>query len=124
MARPTKQEIDEWNARMAEPEEDSDEDFEVVLFSEDGRPVGTMPYSKAKVHFKKHGIDLDDIAPAGDISSDNANPELGSVGGSAQPGNSAPRARASQRYFAGRSAQPPEIGGAPGTIPPDGPPAR
>lgn len=107
MARPTQQEIDEWEARMNEPEEPDPDDFEVVLFDNEGNPVGTMPYAKAKAHFKRRGIDLDD--PVDNSSTDpNAAP---SGAGPAKP--VAPRA--SNRYFAGKGRQQPV---APNAAPP------
>lgn len=127
MAKPTKEEIDQWNARMAEPDEPDEEDFEVVLFSENGTPVGTMPYSKAKAHFRKHGIDLDDPAdiPAGNgtAQSGDANSvqsPAGTAGAGAAPGTS--RSRASSKYFGKPGAVQPMGTGLPadGAIPPDG----
>lgn len=71
MARPTKEEIDAWNARMAEPEEEED-DFEIVLFDDDGNPVTSMPYKRAKAHLKRRGIDLDDVIDTNANAANNA----------------------------------------------------
>jgi hypothetical protein len=101
MARPTQQEIDDWNARMNEPEDDPDE-FEVVLFDENGNPVGTMPFHKAKAYFKKRGIDFDDELPNAGTAATGGN--AGNVAGGNQ-GNPAqgapvpPRTRPTSRYF-------------------------
>lgn len=138
MVRPTQQEIDEWNARMAEPEEDED-DYEVVLFDENGNPVTTMPFSRAKTYLAKRGIDLGDpIAESGAGDPNAANPGKrggapnapgapggaeGGVGGAAQ---GAPPARASSRYFGkqGRGATAPAAGADPNYADPTGNPPR
>lgn len=99
MARPTQQEIDEWEARMNEPEEPDPDDFEVVLFDENGNPVGTMPFARAKAYFAKRGIDLDaptDSAPGGNGTDPNA-------GAPTPPVARAPRP--SSRYFAGKGSR-------------------
>jgi hypothetical protein len=65
MAKPTQQEIDEWNARMNEPEDDGD-DFEVEIVNPDGH-AARVPYKKAKGYLQEHfGIDLELPAPEGD----------------------------------------------------------
>jgi hypothetical protein len=109
MARPTQQEIQEWEARMSEPEETDSDDFEVVLFDEQGNPVGTMPFAKAKVYFAKRGISFDDDGP-GTGTPTGTNAGTPANGQSAQPGGNtgapgspvpptASRARPSARYF-------------------------
>ena len=112
MARPTQQEIDEWEARMAEPEDDSDDDFEVVLFDENGSPVGTMPFKKAKVYFAKRGIELDAPANAdsggasGNAGVNGQNMGTNGAGpGMAQTAPTAPAPRTSSKYFAGRGTR-------------------
>jgi hypothetical protein len=117
MARPTQQEIDDWNARMSEPEEPDPDDFEVVLFDNDGNPVGTMPYAKAKAYFKKRGIDFDDDPAAANAATGNA---PNAAGGAAIPPQSASGARApraTSRYF-GKQA-----GGNPTAVDPNNLPA-
>lgn len=109
MARPTQQEIQEWEARMSEPEETDSDDFEVVLFDEQGNPVGTMPFAKAKVYFAKRGISFDDDGPDpvsggnGVAGAQGANAGAPAGGNSGAPGSpvspTAPRARPSSRYF-------------------------
>jgi hypothetical protein len=110
MARPTQQEIDEFNARMNEPEESDSDDFEVVLFDDSGNPVGTMPFAKAKSYFRKRGIDLDDDGTITDINADGGqsdsgqgNKPKGSNSGMAAP--TAPATRTSSKYFAGKNAR-------------------
>jgi hypothetical protein len=99
MARPTQQEIDEWEARMNEPEGPDPDDFEVVLFDENGSPVGTMPYAKAKAYFKKRGIDFDE-SPAGSPVAGNAGASANPAGASGSPVSSNARStRATARYF-------------------------
>lgn len=99
MARPTQQEIEEWEARMNEPDEPDPDDFEVVLFDENGNPVGTMPFARAKPYFAKRGIDLDD--PTDSASGNNGvDPNAG-----APTPPMARAARPSSRYFAGKSAR-------------------
>jgi hypothetical protein len=97
MARPTQQEIDDWNARMSEPEEADSDDFEVVLFDENGNPVGTMPYHKAKVYFKKRGIDFDESDVGATTANGNAAANAGGNPTSGPPVSS--RTRATSRYF-------------------------
>jgi hypothetical protein len=99
MARPTQQEIDDWEARMSEPEESDSDDFEVVLFDENGNPVGTMPFHKAKAYFKKRGIDFDDAIDANAASGSNTVPSGGSPASTPPGAQGAPRARATSRYF-------------------------
>lgn len=105
MARPTQQEIEEWEARMSEPEDTDSDDFEVVLFDEQGNPVGTMPFNKAKAYFAKRGISFDDDAPAGDAAGippnggKSANRATGNPAQGSQLPPSAPRTRTSSRYF-------------------------
>lgn len=102
MAKPTQQEIDEFNARMNEPDEPDPDDFEVVLFDEQGNPVGTMPYAKAKAYFRKRGIDLDDD---GSVSPVNANAPASAGAGNAGQAPTAPAApspRTTSKYFAGK----------------------
>jgi hypothetical protein len=106
MAKPTQQEIDEFNARMNEPDEPDPDDFEVVLFDEGGNPVGTMPFAKAKAYFRKRGIDLDDdgsMSPAGG----NAATPAGNAGNGGQTPATpqAPSSRTTSKYFAGKSAR-------------------
>lgn len=99
MARPTQKEIEEWEARMNEPDEPDPDDFEVVLFDENGNPVGTMPFARAKAYFAKRGIELDDpadSAPGGNGTDPNAAPSAPPVARSARP---------SSRYFAGKGAR-------------------
>lgn len=119
MARPTQQEIEEWEARMNEPEESDSDDFEVVLFDENGNPVGTMPYRKAKAYFKKRGIDFDDELPNANSATGNANNPTGNSAnpaqGSQQP-SSAPRARATARYFGKQGSASTAVD--PGNLPP------
>jgi hypothetical protein len=100
MAKPTQQEIDDWNARMSEPDEPDPDEFDVVLFDANGDPVGTMPYNKAKAYFKKRGIDLDDEQPNAAPNAGNANPNSPAGGGNANGGSPIPpRTRATSRYF-------------------------
>jgi hypothetical protein len=123
MARPTQQEIDEFNARMNEPEDTDSEDFEVVLFDENGNPVTTMPFGKAKAYFRKRGIDLDDDGSMSDLNAGTANGGNGTAtgnsrnstggqpgaqgtanaGGAAQAAPASPGTRTSSKYFAGRN---------------------
>lgn len=111
MAKPTPQEIQEWEARMSEPDEPDPDDFEVVLFDEQGNPVGTMPFGRAKAYFAKRGISFDDDVPgtgtgtpAGTNAGTPANGQSAQSGGNTgAPGSpvppSASRARPSARYF-------------------------
>jgi hypothetical protein len=103
MARPTQQEIEEWEARMNEPETPDPDEFDVVLFDANGDPVGTMPFNKAKAYFKRRGIDLDDEQPNATANAGNANPNSAANGGNANGGpqipSGAPRARATAKYF-------------------------
>jgi hypothetical protein len=124
MARPTQQEIEEFEARMNEPEDTDSEDFEVVLFDENGNPVTTMPFSKAKAYFRRRGIELDDDGSMSGIdgadsasggnsaatgkSRGSASGQSGAqgaanAGGTAQAAPAAPGTRTSSKYFAGRS---------------------
>lgn len=124
MARPTQQEIDEFEARMNEPEDTDSEDFEVVLFDENGSPVGTMPFAKAKAYFRRRGIELDDDGsmssingadpasggngPAtgksrGSASGQPGAPATANPSGAAQAAPAAPGTRTTAKYFAGRS---------------------
>ena len=109
MARPTQQEIDEWEARMAEPEDDSDDDFEVVLFDENGSPVGTMPFRKAKTYFSKRGIELGDAPNVdGGGAPGNAGPgtqNMGNSGGTPPGTPPASPTRTTSKYFAGRGTR-------------------
>ncbi len=93
MARPSQKEIDDWNARMSEPE-DNAEDFEVEIYSPDGHGA-RVPYSKARSYLQTNfGIDLDEI-PKPDGTDPNADPNSqiqdppGNGGGS----------RPTQKYF-------------------------
>ena len=87
MARPTQQEIDEWNARMNEPEE-SEDDYEVWIKTPDGVEMA-VPYSKAKNYLGKFGISLDAPAPTPD-------PNPG------DPGNGQPQQQQRRGYFSSR----------------------
>lgn len=58
MARPTQQEIDEFNARMSEPDPDDGVDCTIELPS--GHKV-TMPYKRVKGYLKRQGLDFDDV---------------------------------------------------------------
>jgi hypothetical protein len=119
MARPTEQEIQEWEARMSEPEETDSDDFEVILFDAEGNPVGTMPYHKAKAYFKKRGIDFDDELPATNANAGNAaNPNSNAAGGMAPGAPSAPRARPTSRYFGKQSGASATTAVDPGNLPP------
>jgi hypothetical protein len=121
MARPTQQEIEEWEARMSEPEEPDPDDFEVVLFDNEGNPVGTMPYAKAKAYFKKRGIDFDDELPnAGtNASGGNAAVSQGGNSGNSAPGAPVPpRTRATSRYFGKQSGGSASTAVDPGNLPP------
>ena len=120
MARPTPQEIEEWEARMNEPEESDTDDFEVILFDENGNPVGTMPFKKAKAYFRKRGIDLDDEpttanAPGGNASAAGGNAAPGGAAGGSQLPPNAPRTRATARYF-GKPSNPTAVD--PNNLPP------
>jgi hypothetical protein len=57
MARPTQQEIDEWNARMEEPDPDDDM---VIIELPNGTKVHRK-YGQVKGYLKKQGLDLDDV---------------------------------------------------------------
>lgn len=94
MPRPTQQEIDEWNARMAEPE-DSPEDFEVEIYSPDGHGA-RVPYSKARSYLQQNfGIDLDEMEKPADPNADpNAQNGIQDPAGNA-PGGTRP----TQKYF-------------------------
>ena len=120
MARPTQQEIDDWEARMSEPEESDSDDFEVVLFDEQGNPVGTMPFHKAKAYFKKRGIDFDDELPTNANAGNGANPAGTNSGQNSGPQNTsgAPRARATSRYFGKQSGASPTTAVDPNNLPP------
>jgi len=119
MARPTQQEIEEWEARMSEPEEPDPDDFEVVLFDENGNPVGTMPFHKAKAYFKKRGIDFDDGLSDANANTGNAANSAGvNSGQGTGPQNppAAPRARTTSRYFGKPGANPTAVD--PNNLPP------
>lgn len=63
MARPTQQEIDEFNARMAEPEGVDEDDFEIEIFTPEGHGA-RLPYHKGRTYLAQHfGIDVGDIPP-------------------------------------------------------------
>lgn len=57
MARPTQQEIDEWNARLEEPDPDDDM---VIIELPNGTKVHRK-YGQVKGYLKKQGLDLDDV---------------------------------------------------------------
>jgi len=57
MARPTQKEIDEWNARMNEPDPDDDD---VIVETPDGHKVH-MKYGRVKPWLARHGLDFDDV---------------------------------------------------------------
>lgn len=88
MARPTQQEIDEFNARMSEPEDNADDDDMVIIELPDGRKVHRK-YSKVKDYLKKNGLDFDDV----EIEED-PNP-----GEDPLKDNPEPPARTSAKYF-------------------------
>jgi hypothetical protein len=57
MARPTQEEIDEFNRRMDEPDED--DDFEIEISTPDGH-AARLPYKRGRSYLQQHfGIDLD-----------------------------------------------------------------
>ena len=56
MARPTQKEIDEFNARMNEPEGEED----TITIEYNGHKI-TMKESKAMAYLKRNGIDLSDV---------------------------------------------------------------
>ena len=58
MARPTKEEIAEWEARMSEPE-GTDDDM-VIIELPDGTKVHRQ-YSKVSAYLKKRGLDFDEV---------------------------------------------------------------
>lgn len=94
MARPTKEEIAAWEARMNEPE-GSDDDFEVEIYSPEGHGA-RVPYSKARTYLQQNfGIDLDEMPkPDGDP---NADPN--GAGAIADPPGNTGGTRPSARYF-------------------------
>lgn len=97
MARPTQQEIDEWNARMNEPE-GSDDDFEVEIYSPDGHGA-RLPYGKAKSYLQSNfGIDLDEMEkPGGNGADPNADPN--GAGNVADPPGNTGGTRTTAKYF-------------------------
>lgn len=68
MARPTQQEIDEFNARMAEPEGPDEDDFDIEIFTPEGHGA-RLPYRKGRTYLAQHfGIDVGDIPPGAGAS--------------------------------------------------------
>jgi hypothetical protein len=115
MPRPTQQEIDEWNARMNEPEE-SEDDYEVWIKTPEGVEMA-VPYSRAKNYLGKYGISLDPVA--------SPDPNPGENPESGNPQNSGGGQR--RGYFSGRQSansqgNPPQ--GAPMGNPAQGPQGR
>jgi hypothetical protein len=107
MARPTQQEIDEFNARMEEPEDNTD-DFEIEIFSPEGHGA-RLPYSRGRAYLQEHfGIDLD---PTPTDPANSTNPPKGKKQNPVDPnvaegenGDPVTPLRTSQRYFGKRPA--------------------
>lgn len=119
MARPTQQEIDEFNARMSEPDTDED-DFEIEIFTPEGHGA-RLPYRKGRAYLSQHfGIDVGDLPNAGGNPQQQGNTQgqQGKRGGNSANGNpgnapgnegemenpdlNAGQGRPSQRYFGRR----------------------
>lgn len=96
MPRPTQQEIDEFNARMNEPEGPDPDDFEIEIENPEGHRV-RLPYARGKSYLAEHfGIDIGEPpASGGQAGVDNGNPDP-------ESGNGAESGRPSQRYFPGK----------------------
>lgn len=93
MARPTKEEIAAWEARMQEPE-DSDNDFEVEIYSPEGHGA-RVPYSKARTYLQQNfGIDLDEMPKPEGGADPNADPN-----GIADPPGNTGGTRPTSKYF-------------------------
>jgi hypothetical protein len=107
MARPTQQEIDEFNARMEEPEDNID-DFEIEIFSPEGHGA-RLPYSRGRAYLQQHfGIDLDESPtqtepPANQPKGKKQNPADPNSPES-ENGDPVTPLRTSQRYFGKRPA--------------------
>ncbi|HEX8762899.1 MAG TPA: hypothetical protein VF733_04035 [Candidatus Saccharimonadales bacterium] len=103
MARPTPEEIEEFNARMNEPDNNPDDDFEIEIFTPEGHGA-RLPYSRGKSYLQEHfGIDIGD--PPSDPNA--GNPANGAAANGEDPLNSpnAPRPSTSSRYFGKRGTQ-------------------
>lgn len=69
MARPTKEEIAEWEARMNEPEVPDDD--MVIIELPDGTKVHRQ-YSKVSAYLKKRGLDFDEVEIEPEETADDA----------------------------------------------------
>jgi hypothetical protein len=113
MPRPTQEEIDEFNARMNEPETPDVEDFEIEIFTPEGHGA-RLPYSKGRAYLQQHfGIDLDETPPATVESGKTGKRNTGktqstvdsnTLEGDGQTVNPPTPIRATQRYFGRQSA--------------------
>lgn len=113
MARPTQQEIDEFNARMEEPE-DSDDDFEIEIFTPEGHGA-RVPYRKGRTYLQQHfGIDVDSLPKPDQQPGTSANASRTKQRNNSatnantgtmdeESGNTSPTPTTSQRYFGRRN---------------------
>lgn len=95
MAKPTAEEIAAWEARMAEPDGETDDDFEIEIYTPEGHGA-RIPYSKGRTYLQEHfGIDIDTLPKPGAAGAPQGD---GTTGVADPPGNVA-GSRPSAKYF-------------------------